>query len=64
MLSSINEANINLALQALKKDPQLTPFRASKIYKVSRRTLERRRDDIPTDAILCLIRDQMVAIAF
>ncbi|KAL2887327.1 hypothetical protein HOO65_050448 [Ceratocystis lukuohia] len=29
---SLNEANINLALQALKKDPQLSLYRASDIY--------------------------------
>jgi hypothetical protein len=40
------EANIYLGLQALEKDPQLTPFRASKMFKVSRHTLERQRNGI------------------
>jgi hypothetical protein len=30
------EANINLAIQVLKQDPQLKLYRASEIFKVSR----------------------------
>ncbi|PHH52097.1 hypothetical protein CFIMG_008466RA00001 [Ceratocystis fimbriata CBS 114723] len=45
---SINEANINLALQALRKESQLSLYRASEIYKVSHRTLRRRHNGIPS----------------
>ena len=38
-----NEASINLALQALQKDPELSVRRAAKIYNVPRTTLSDRR---------------------
>ncbi|KAL2885554.1 hypothetical protein HOO65_070016 [Ceratocystis lukuohia] len=64
---SINEANINLALQALKKDPKLSPYRASEIYKVSYRTLQRRcngtpsrRDTIPKSRRLSDLEEQII----
>jgi len=38
-----NEASINLALQALQKDPELSVRRAAKIYNVLRTTLSDRR---------------------
>ena len=38
-----NEASINLALQALQKDPELSMRRAAKIYNVLRTTLSDRR---------------------
>ncbi|KAL2885147.1 hypothetical protein HOO65_080097 [Ceratocystis lukuohia] len=64
---SINEANINLALQALKKDRKLSPHRASAIYKVSYRTLPRRcngtpsrRDTIPKSRRLSDLEEQII----
>jgi hypothetical protein len=41
MSSSIKEANLNLALQTLQQDPELNLYRASKIFNVSRNTLQR-----------------------
>ena len=38
-----NEASINLALQALQKDPELSVRRAAQIYQVCRKKLGRRQ---------------------
>ena len=41
-----NEAQIQLALQAMERDKELTVFAAAKRYGVPRKTLKRRRDGI------------------
>ena len=40
----LNEVQIQLALQAIQQDVKLSIRRAAEIYKVSERTLRRRRD--------------------
>jgi hypothetical protein len=44
--SNQNESQIQLALQAIKRDATLSLPRAARIYKVPERTLRRRRDGI------------------
>jgi helix-turn-helix, Psq domain/Tc5 transposase DNA-binding domain len=46
MDTSSKEAQLNLALQAMKKDPSLTIRRAASIYNVPRTTLARRQTGI------------------
>lgn len=50
MVSTSNEANVILAIQALEKDPKLSVRAAARTYNVSRTTLERRRQNIPSRA--------------
>lgn len=48
-MSSLNkEADIILALQALKQDPKLSLQRAAAIYNVPRKTLSRHKEGVPS----------------
>jgi hypothetical protein len=46
-LQQNRESQIQLALQALKQDANLTPNRAAALYSVSRKTLTRRLNGTP-----------------
>jgi hypothetical protein len=46
MDSSLNDAQLNLALQALKKNPKLSIQATAKIYSVPKTTILRRRNQI------------------
>ena len=56
MGSSLNEGQLLLAIQALRKDPKLTPTTIARIYNVARTTLRERlggkpaRRDISTNS--------------
>jgi hypothetical protein len=52
MSNLINEGNLNLALQALQKDPKLSLPRTAQIYNISRPTLHRRQQGNNPDAKL------------
>ena len=61
------EAQLNLALQAMKKDPGLSVRGAAKIYSVSHATLARRvngttsrRDNPPKSQKLKLLEEEMI----
>ena len=49
-LQPSSERQIQLALQALKQDVNLSQRRAAAIYNISRRTLVNRRDGRPSQA--------------
>ena len=61
------DASINLALQAIQKDPSLSIRSAAKIYKISRATLGRRlngitprRDSPPNSAKLTELEEKVI----